>query len=314
MDVHPEHDCVAAVGCPSIGKRVSSPLSDSPHRAQPSDPLLALIQTPPIRLAVIGDYGVADERAQDVADLVTGWHPDFIITTGDNNYPAGEASTIDRHIGAYYHAFIAPYQGQYGPGSDINRFFPSLGNHDWLADAIPYLAYFTLPGNERYYDFVWGPLHLFALDSHPREPDGVTPISIQAAWLQQAVTASQACWQMVYMHHPPFSSGPHGSTPWMQWPYQTWGVDVVLAGHDHTYERLLKDELPYFVNGLGGNVPYPFQEPVDDSVVRYNSDVGAMLVEASTTDLRFWFINREGRVIDRYHLHKPCPAHSSIAL
>lgn len=76
------------------------------------------------------------------------WGVDFIITVGDNNYPDGEASTIDNNIGQYYRKYIDNYQGTY-PGSDppINRFFPSLGNHDWhQVPPIPYLDYFDLPG------------------------------------------------------------------------------------------------------------------------------------------------------------------------
>ncbi len=85
-----------------------------------------------------------------MAVLIKNWDPDLIITTGDNNYPDGAADTIDENIGQYFHEFIAPYKGSYGEGAQENRFFPSLGNHDWHSpDAQPYLDYFTLPGNER---------------------------------------------------------------------------------------------------------------------------------------------------------------------
>src|SRR5688572_15104008 len=124
--------------------------------------------------AVIGDFGHAGPVEQAVADVVKSWNPDFILTVGDNNYPDGEASTIDENVGQYYHEYIGNYEGSYGPGAATNRFFPILGNHDWRADgAQPFLDYFTLPGNERYYDFVRGPVHFFALDSDPSEPDGI---------------------------------------------------------------------------------------------------------------------------------------------
>src|ERR1041385_3886659 len=104
-----------------------------------------------IRFAVIGDYGFAGQPELDVSNLVKSWNPDFVITTGDNNYENGAASTIDQNIGQYYHEFISPYTGAYGSGDTVNRFFPSLGNHDWVTTgATPYLNYFTLPGNERY--------------------------------------------------------------------------------------------------------------------------------------------------------------------
>jgi len=257
-----------------------------------------------VRFAVIGDYGLAGQAAQDVANLVISWDPDFIVTTGDNNYPSGAAGTIDRNVGQYYARFIAPYRGSYGPGATTNRFFPALGNHDLAtAGAGPYLEYFTLPGNGRYYDFTWGPVHLFALNSDPREPDGVTAGSVQAQWLRARLAASTARLRIVYMHHPPYSSGRHGSSAWMQWPYGEWGAQVVLAGHDHTYERIMRDGIVYFVNGLGGVSAYPFRAvPVEGSVVRFNSDFGAMLVTVTAEQATFEFITRRGELVDRYSI------------
>src|SRR5215207_9206193 len=69
----------------------------------------------PLVFAAIGDYGRPGPNAEAVAALVASWNPAFVITTGDNNYEAGAAATIDRHIGQYYHAWIAPYSGAYGP-------------------------------------------------------------------------------------------------------------------------------------------------------------------------------------------------------
>jgi hypothetical protein len=92
-----------------------------------------------------------------------------------------------------------------------------LGNHDWQSeDAQPYLDYFTLLGHERYYEFVWGPIHFFVLDSDTHEPDGADINSTQAAWLKSQLTVSDSPWKIVYMHHPPYSSGTHGSIDRMQ--------------------------------------------------------------------------------------------------
>jgi hypothetical protein len=66
-------------------------------------------RTANVRFAVIGDYGLASQPEADVANLVRGWNPDLIITTGDNNYPLGAQSTIDQNIGQYYYDFIYPY-------------------------------------------------------------------------------------------------------------------------------------------------------------------------------------------------------------
>jgi tartrate-resistant acid phosphatase type 5 len=258
-----------------------------------------------VRFAVIGDYGSAGRGSAAVAAMVIGWSPDFILTTGDNNYPSGAAETIDDNIGQYYSDFISPYYGEYGTGGDINRFFPTLGNHDWLTDdAQPYLDYFTLPGNERYYDFVWGAVHFFALDAAFNEPDGVSMYSAQAEWLQTELAESVSPWQIVYMHMPPYSSGHHGSHEVMRWPYAEWGADAVIAGHDHNYERLLIDGFPYFVNGAGGGGLYAFDTPIEGSIVRYNRDYGAMLVEADTERIEFAFyaVYEGGTLIDTYTL------------
>jgi hypothetical protein len=254
--------------------------------------------------AVIGDYGSAGSNEEDVANLLKSWNPDFVITTGDNNYPDGEALTIDENIGQYYHEFIYPYQGSYGPGATSNKFFPSLGNHDWhTPNAQPYLDYFTLPNNERYYDFEWGNVHFFAIDSDSDEPDGAEHPSIQSQWLQNALTNSTSQWKVVYFHHPPYSSGSHGNKDRMQWPFQAWGATVVLSGHDHTYERILINGLTYFVNGLGGSSRYSFGNPIPGSQVRYRDDYGAMLVFADVDSINFKFINVEDSLIDSYTIY-----------
>jgi tartrate-resistant acid phosphatase type 5 len=256
-----------------------------------------------VRFAVIGDYGDHSAAEQDVADLVKSWKPDLIITTGDNNYDAGKARTIDSNIGQFYSEFIYPYHGRYISSnlSRVNRFFPALGNHDWQTrNAQPYLDYFALPGNERYYDFIWGPIHFFALDSDAHEPDGITRDSAQAAWLREKLAMSTVPWKIVYMHQPPFSSGRHGSVSALQWPFKDWGATAVLAGHDHAYERILRDGFPYFVNGLGGKSRYSSKEIVAGSQVRYRDDYGAMLVEASRYQITFKFITRSGFLVDEY--------------
>jgi tartrate-resistant acid phosphatase type 5 len=258
---------------------------------------------------VIGDFGDGSPNEAAVARLVKSWKPDFIITTGDDNYPVGAERTIDPHIGAFYADFIGNYHGAYGTGSRTNRFWPTPGNHDWFASRLaPYLDYFTLPGNERYYEVELGIVHLVALDSDPKEPDGMSAASVQGRWAHERLAASKACFQIVYFHHPPYSSGPHGDTASMQWPFRTWGADAVLAGHDHTYERFQIDGIPYFVNGLGGAEKYPLSEASKQgSVLRYNAKHGAMLGIASVEGLTFQFWNVDGARIDNVEVPKHCP-------
>jgi tartrate-resistant acid phosphatase type 5 len=279
---------------PSIAPALPFPVEPGP----PPDPKR-------VRFAVIGDYGAAGSAERAVSELVKAYRPEIVLTLGDNNYPHGGADTIDANIGQFYASFIAPYRGKYGPGARENRFFPSLGNHDYYTDdAAPYLDYFTLPGNERYYTFSRGPVDFFALDSDPHEPDGVTATSVQAKWLRAQAAAARGAWQIAYMHHPPYSSGPHGPELHMQWPYREWGIDLVLAGHDHTYERIVVDGLTYLVNGLGGKHEYQFKDPVPGSAFRYNARHGAQLCEATATELRLSFVTVDGTRIEEVVLKK----------
>ncbi len=294
----------------SAGQGQTPPISppgptETPFPADTATPS-ATVAPQVVRFAVIGDFGEDNPGEKDVSELVKSWQPDLVITTGDNNYPDGAAETIDQRVGQYYHEFIYPYSGAFGQGADQNRFFPTLGNHDWMTSkAQPYLDYFELPGNERYYDFVWGDIHFFALDADSREPDGVSQISPQANWLQEHLAGSTSLWNVVYFHQPPYSSGYHGSVDWMRWPFAQWGASVVLSGHDHTYERLQIDGIPYFVDGLGGGPIYWFTGQLPGSQVQYNQDYGAMLVVADNQQMTFQFIDRKGKVIDTYQITQP---------
>lgn len=262
------------------------------------------------RFAAIGDYGYAGPAEQAVAQLVKSWDPEFIITLGDNNYDLGDSTTIDRNIGQYYHSYIYNYKGRYGPSASTNRFFPSLGNHDYYTrNGEAYRDYFTLPGNGRYYDFVRGDVHFFALNSDPAEPDGISATSAQARWLQRRLAASTARWKVVYLHHAPYSSGYHGNTPALQWPFRAWGASVVLAGHDHHYEQLLVDELPYFVNGLGGRSVYRLGSArLPQSKTVFNGDYGAMLLNATPDSLQLQFFTRRQTLVHTYVLRRELSA------
>lgn len=288
---------------PATPKAISDdPVPSEPRCGSPSCADLALTT----RFVIIGDYGLSGPSEANVAALVKSLAPDFVITTGDNNYPLGEAETIDENIGRYFHAFIAPYRGKFGSGAKENRFFPSLGNHDWYtAGAKPYLDYFTLPNNERYYQIQRRNVQLFALDSDPSEPDGTSADSKQARWLQANLAAAGAPWRVVFFHHPPYSSSSfHGSTLEMRWPFAEWGASIVYAGHDHTYERLAVDGFPYIVNGVGGNELYELGEPLPDSLVRHADVHGLVLVTATATEFVSRFLDERGVELDVLSLRK----------
>ena len=275
----------------------------------------------PITFAVIGDYGSGTAHERDVAKLVASWNPAFIVTTGDDYYDsAGGKGTgkYDRSTGAYYGKWLKDISttGTRHPvgSARVNAFFPTMGNHD-LSDATPsprtYLTYFTLPGsgftntsgNERYYDFVQGPVHFFVLDSNPSQPDGTSSTSKQARWLKRGLAASTSVWNVVCEHHPPYSSQTgRPSAPYMRWPFASWGADAVLSGHAHQYERVMRDGMPFFVNGLGGASRRRFSKPVDGSVARYWQNWGAQRVTVTDTTLTFQFIDVLGRQVDTFTL------------
>ena len=275
----------------------ATPLPPSPSPA--SHATASAFSPATVRFAVIGDFGKSGPAEAAVAALVHSWHPDFILSVGDNDYPVGGANTMGKNIFQYY-------------GEDIaaGRFFPALGNHDWGTGKIDaYLHYLHPLGNGRYYQFVRGPVHIFVLDSDYHEPDGATADSKQAHWLQEQLAAATEPWKIAVFHHPPYSSGHHGSTERMRWPFAQWGATAVITGHDHDYERIMRDGIAYIVDGLGGVSRYEFpnKPPVEGSVIRYNGNYGALKVEADARHITFQFITVDGKVIDRYTLQKGAP-------
>jgi hypothetical protein len=227
---------------------------------------------------------------------------------GDNNYQDGTTALIDFNIGQFYHDYIYPYLGTNGAGASSNRFFPCLGNHDYFTtNAQPYIDYFTLPGNERYYTFQYGPIDFFVLDSNPEQAAGITNGSVQATWLQAGLAASTNAWKVVYFHHAPYSSGLYyPGHPQLRWPFAQWGASAVLVAHDHIYERVHQENMLYLVNGLGGVSRYQLNNtPVAGSQVRYNAVNGAMRIEATDTNLVFSFFNKTNVLIDTVTLDNP---------
>ncbi len=259
-----------------------------------------------IRFAVIGDFGNEEPGVADVADLVDSWNTDFIITAGDNRYGA---RNYDQTVGQFYCSYLRNAgSGAYcqGGSSRTNDFYPSLGNHDYsdFGGLNEYLSYFTLPGNERYYDFIRGPVHFFVLDSQASLESALEE-SKQMSWLESGLAGSTAPWQVVYFHHSPYSSGPHGSNTLMRWPFAAWGAEAVISGHDHIYERIDANGIVYFVNGLGGASAYSVESPIGGSQVHYSDEYGAMIVDADNDGMIFQFINTAGEVIDTHTIYEP---------
>jgi Calcineurin-like phosphoesterase len=205
------------------------------------------------RIWVIGDSGTANANAAAVRDSYlkfAGSRPaDVWLMLGDNAYPVGrdeeyQAAVFDMYPSILRNTFV----------------WPTVGNHDAAtsnsgAQAGPYYDIFTLPtagevggtpsGTEAYYSFDHGDIHFISLNSADvlRSTSGA-----MALWLQADLLASTRKWNIVFWHHPPYSKGSHDSDN----PFEiemiqmrqnvlpileTAGVDIVLTGHSHSYER-----------------------------------------------------------------------------
>jgi len=265
--------------------------------------------------AQIGDFGSAGTAELKVSQMVKSWNPDLIISVGDNNYYNGLLETIQINVSSFYGDYIYNYDapGEYRCNGTafkecINRFFPTPGNHDsynrdWLT---PYYNFFTLPGNEKYYSFTWGPVSFFSINTVEKNPDE------QKEWLESELELSDKSFNIVFLHHRPYSSGSHGDQGFIQWDFYTMGVDIVFAGHDHIYERLEKSGEPglvYIVNGLGGRALSSCSNPHDPSLFEgfcYGSDYGAVKGTATSDRLKleFFAIGSPDTPVDVFEFYK----------
>jgi len=194
---------------------------------------------------VLGDLGKQSSDQYAVLEQLEDVRSDFVLLTGDVAYNDGTRAQIEYNVFAVYREMMS-----------LVPFFPAIGNHDYHTDeAGPFREAFALfenggaQGLERWYSFDWGPVHVTVLDT---EKVGDT----QKSWLEADLAASDAPFTVVVLHRPPFSSGSHGSSDGVRdafVPLFANRVDLVLAGHDHDYERTHEiDGVTYIVTGGGG--------------------------------------------------------------
>lgn len=200
----------------------------------------------PVKFLAVGDLGEATTDQFAVLDQMLTVQPDFAVITGDIAYENGTLQQFEDN-------FFAVYQ----PILERIPFFPASGNHDYeTADAAAFREVYVLPenggenGRERWYSFDWGDVHVAVLDTEVQ-------LAAQAEWLARDLAESELPWKIVVLHRPPYSSGSHGSDMTTRKAFETviqeQGVDLVLAGHDHHYERTAPiDGTLYIVTGGGG--------------------------------------------------------------
>lgn len=205
----------------------------------------------PVRIWVLGDAGTANATARAVRDAYldseNSLGTQMALLLGDNAYPDG---TDNQYQAAVFDTF----------GTLLRRAvtWSTFGNHDaTFADAVtgtgPYFDLFTFPtggeaggiasGTEAYYSFDYGNIHVVCLDSSESDRSPTGPM---ARWLTADLASHAAEWTIAFFHHAPYSRGTHDSdvdtgmremrqhlVPILE----AGGVDLVLGGHSHTYER-----------------------------------------------------------------------------
>lgn len=211
-----------------------------------------------LTFAAVGDTGTGGAQAFAVAAaMAAGYSRDpygHIAHLGDICYYGRIEDRFDD-------VFLRPYAPLLAAGVKLEL---AIGNHDGdvhfsderLEAVENELRLLGTPG--RYYQTSHGPVDFFYLDSS--RPGLFGPAgSEQLAWLDDALRRSTRQWKIVCLHHPPFSSGRHGPTPGaaeVLVPFlERHQVDLVLAGHDHHYERFLpRNGITYVVSGGGAKL------------------------------------------------------------
>lgn len=211
----------------------------------------AVGSTAPARIWVIGDAGTANSNAARVydayRDFAGGNYTSLWLMLGDNAYNDGTDSEYQRAVFDMYPELLRQ-----------TVVWPTLGNHDGKSadsdrESGPYYDIFTLPrrgeagglasGTEAYYAYDYGNIHFVVLDSYDtnRGKSGA-----MLRWLEADLQQTDADWLIAYWHHPPYTKGSHNSDsesalidmrqnalPILE----SYGVDLVLTGHSHSYER-----------------------------------------------------------------------------
>lgn len=248
---------------------------------------------PPTREATfVGAGDIADclgasEATALLLDRIGGW----VFTLGDNVYPSATA-----------HNFGKCYQPTWG--RHLGRTYPSVGNHDeWNENGsyLPYFDYFGPAAGLRgrgYYSFDLEGWHILSLNSNVR----ASPGSAQYAWVSRDLQTATGLCSLAYWHYPVFSSGGHGGIRDMR---EMWrlldsaGVDIVLAAHDHNYERFATqnadgrpdaDGIRQFVVGTGGAPLRRIASVQPNSEVRQTGTHGVLKLTLRSTSYDWEFV------------------------
>jgi hypothetical protein len=228
-----------------------------------------------------------------------------VLPLGDLQYESGTLAEFRKN-----------YQATWGRVNEQSH--PIPGNHEYeTRGAAGYFDYFASVGvavgarTEGWYSYNFGAWHFVALNSNCGSIGGCGTGSAQYRWLAaDLVQFPQKC-TVAYTHHPFVSSGQNGSTPellpMMQLLYAN-NADIVLAGHDHLYERfnpITAEQVPdavrglqFFTIGTGGRDLYDFPRVLPSSAFRYNQNFGVLRLTMKEASYEWDFVNIAGIVVD----------------
>jgi hypothetical protein len=241
-----------------------------------------------VRLVVLGDTGTGSDAQRAIAARLGEVHFDLALFLGDLAYPDGTAAQLDaRFFGVY---------------RDLLRLVPAftaIGNHDRATrGGAPYLASMFLPGRERYYSFDWGDVHFVAIDTTRVGRE-------QLEWLDLDLNTTDRSWVIVFGHHPLYSSSFRGPRTILRRRFlpilRRHRVDLVLAGHEHHYERFRPiGGVTGVVSGGGGG---RLTRSYGGAATAARADVHHFLhIEVSPVALLLRAISIDGVEIDRLEL------------
>jgi predicted phosphodiesterase len=249
-----------------------------------------------VRFAVIGDSGTGSKRQYELAEKLVAAHEQFpftfVLMMGDNIYGSDKPKDFQKK-------FETPYKALLDAGIP---FYATLGNHDDPNQRFYKL--FNMDG-KRYYTFTKGDVQFFVMDSTYMD-------KAQLTWLDQQLSASRAGWKIAYGHHPLYSSGArHGSEvdlrELVEPLFIKYGVDVVLAGHEHFYERVKPQHgIYYFTSGAAGKLrENNIRRGSPLTAAGFDDDMSFMLVEIKDEKFYFQVISRTGETVDAGELDRP---------
>jgi predicted phosphodiesterase len=217
--------------------------------------------------------------------MVASFDPSFVVTAGDNVYPKQN-----------YQDQVRDYYAQ--------KLVPATGNHDYENGIAKFDEFFAIDSNSRTYVYkARSGVDFFLLDSTAGLASKATRLQ-QQTWLARELAQSEANFKVVVLHHPPYSSGKHGSTRRYQWNYAELGADLVLSGHDHTYERIARRGGMYAIAGTGGAKLYDCGKPVYGSLICDDKHYGALFLYVNSFQLRGVFRTSSGETLDTFTISK----------